>query len=138
MSIQSATPYLVLCGKAEAAIALYTRALGATVNELKRFGDMDQSCAAAQKDLVMHAELKLGNGLLMLSDGPGETPGQGLGHMSIALNFNDEAEAKRCFAGLGETGKIVQPLIAAPWGALFGIVHDEFGFSWMFNCETKR
>jgi len=27
-------------------------------------------------------------------------------------------------------------LFAAPWGALFGVVEDEFGISWMFNCTV--
>jgi hypothetical protein len=57
--------------------------------------------------------------------------------ISIALDLDDVEEARRCFDALSASGKVIQPLIAAPWGALFGVVHDELGISWMFNCATK-
>jgi PhnB protein len=138
MPVLAINPYLILGGKARSAVSLYTRVFGATVNDLKTFGEVDQSCPAAKKDLVMHAELRVGNALLLLSDGgPNEKADQGGGRISIALQLNDEKEARRFFAGLAETGTVTHDLIAAPWGALFGMVVDEFGFNWMFNCEVK-
>lgn len=138
MAIQTATPYFILNGKAEQAIALYERALGAKTEMLQRFGDMDQSCPAAMKDQVMHAALRVGNALLMMSDGgPGhETLGDN-GKVSVALDIDDADEGRRIFEALAASGTVVQPLIDAPWGALFGVVHDEFGISWMFNCASK-
>jgi PhnB protein len=137
MTIQAATPYLILNGKAEQAIELYTRALGAVTEALQRFGDVDQSCAAAQKDLVMHAALRVGKALIMLSDGPGDEAVPKGGPVSVALDFDDAQEMRRSFEVLGASGKLVQPIIDAPWGALFGIVHDQFGISWMGNCTKK-
>jgi PhnB protein len=136
-SIQAATPYFILGGRAQKAIPFYQSALGATVESLQRFGEVDKSCPEAQKDFVMHAELRVGKAVLMLSDGPGEAPVASAGSVSVALALTDVEEARRCFDALGVSGKVVQPLFDAPWGALFGVVNDQFGISWMFNCATK-
>jgi PhnB protein len=136
MSIQTATPYLILSGHAQRAIALYTRALGARTETLQRFGDVEQSCPAARRELVMHAALRIGNALMMLSDGPEEAAQPaGRGAVSVAPDFEDEAELRRVFDGLVATGKPVMPVFDAPWGAVFGVVEDELGISWMLNCS---
>jgi PhnB protein len=49
MSIRAATPYLILNGRGERAVALYTRALGAKTEALTRFGEADEHCPAASK-----------------------------------------------------------------------------------------
>lgn len=134
MTIQAATPYLILSGNADKAIAHYQHALGATLESLQRFGDMMQNCPEAQRNLVMHAVLKLGTTVIMISDGGPQEPSAGGGPVQVALVPDDAAEAQRCFDGLAESGKIVEPLSMAPWGALFGAVQDKFGVSWMINC----
>lgn len=138
MTIQAATPYLILNGRAREAIALYEKALGAKVTQLQTFGDVDGSCPAARKDLVMHCELRFGDTLLLLSDstGPGELPPSGL--ISIALQLDDPDEARRVFDALAGSGKAIEKLFEAPWGALFGIAADAFGVGWMFNCTLKK
>jgi len=138
MSIQAATPYLMLNGKSQQAIALYQRALGAKVEVLQRFGDVDGSCPDALKDRVMHAALRVGSALLMMSDGPSAeaSPPDG-GSVSVALDFNDAEAGRQAFDALAASGTVIQPLIDAPWGALFGVVRDEVGIPWMFNCATK-
>jgi PhnB protein len=136
MSIQAATPYLILSGRSERAIHLYQRALGARTEMLQRFGDVDQSCPEARRELVMHAALRVGTALVMLSDGPEEAPSPaGRGAVSVALDFDDEAELRRVFDGLVATGKPIMPVFDAPWGATFAVVEDEFGISWMLNCS---
>lgn len=137
MSIKSATPYLLLNGKAEQAIALYQRVLGARTETLQRFGDMDGSCPDALKSRVMHAMLRVGDAVLMMSDGSDDSAPTNSGNVSIALDLDDPEEGRRIFDGLAASGRVIQPLIAAPWGALFGVVGDEYGIHWMFNCATK-
>lgn len=137
MTIRTATPYLILNGHAERAIALYERALGAKKEAFQRFGDVDGSCPEAQKSHVMHAALRVGEALLMLSDGPGEGPVGDSGNVCIALDIDDEAETRRAFDALATGGKVIEPLFAAPWGSLFGVVQDELGVRWMFNGATS-
>ena len=134
MTVHAATPYLILNGKASEAITHYQHALGAKVESRQRFGDMDQSCPEAMRDRIMHAELRVGAATLMMSDGPGEGPAPSGGAVSVALHLDDAEELRRIFGALSEAGMVVQPVIDAPWGGLFGALHDRFGVSWMFNC----
>ncbi len=136
MTIRAATPYLLLGGKAEQAISLYERALGAKVEELQRFKDVDQSCPDAMKDRVMHAMLRIGEAVVMLSDGPGDAPAES-GKVSVALDLTDVEETKRSFDALAESGTVIEALFDAPWGALFGVVQDELGITWMFHCAKS-
>ena len=133
MTILALTPYLILPRRAAQAIALYERAFDAKVGTIQRFGDVDQSCPAADRDNIMHAELKIGGALLMLSDGPGEQASASPGPVSVAVNLDDEAQAQRAFDTLAAGGTTLEPLKQAPWGALFGALIDPFGVSWMFN-----
>ncbi|WP_257461546.1 VOC family protein [Archangium lipolyticum] len=138
MTIKSATPYFILNGKAEQAIAFYQRALGAKTEALQRFGDVDQSCPVAMKSRVMHAALRVGDALLMMSDGSDEEAPPRSGNVSIALQFDDPDQARQCFDALATNGKAIQPLIDAPWGELFGVVSDQFGINWMFNSAKVK
>ena len=140
-SIIGVTPYLVLNGKAEQAIELYQRALGAELQQLRRFGDVDKSCPDASKDRIMHAELRLGNALLMLSDGAGveaaggiAAPGGRSPAINVALGLTDPAETRRCFDALAGSGTVLEPLTDAPWGGMFGVLRDAMGITWMLNC----
>ena len=136
MSVRNATPYLLFNGHAREAIALYEAALGAQIESISRFGDVDQSCPEARRDLVMHAALRVDGALLMLSDGPFDQPLPPTGIVSIALDLDDVAQAHRIFDALAEGGQAIQPLFPAPWGALFGALNDRFGVNWMFNVAT--
>ena len=138
MPIQSATPYLILNGRADRAVALYEQALGAQTQSLVRFGDQDAACPAAQRHFVMHATLRVGEAILMLSDGPAQGAVPDEGAVSVALDFDDPAELRRCFAALASTGKSIVEVHDAPWGAIFGVVHDEFGVSWMLNAARPQ
>lgn len=137
MAIKAATPYFILNGRTEQAVAFYQRALGAKIETLQRFGDVDQSCPAAMKSRVMHASLRVGDALLMMSDGSNEETPRG-GSVNVALDFDDPAQARQCFEALAANGQVVQPLIDAPWGGLFGALADEFGIHWMFNSARVK
>ena len=67
MPIKQLTPYLNFNGTAREAIKLYQAALGATLKADPAPWEKDPS-------RVMHAELELGAGTVMLSDAMPETP----------------------------------------------------------------
>lgn len=136
MTIKAATPYLITHGKSERAIALYTKAFDAKVETLQRFGDVMGSCPEALKMRVMHAVLRLGDAVVMMSDGP-ERPDapREPGPVCVALDL-DEEQARRGFEVLAATGKTIEPLDRKPWGALLGVVEDELGIRWMLHCAT--
>lgn len=135
MAINAVTPYLTLGGKAEDAIELYKQALGAELKAFSRFGDVDKSCPEALKNRVMHAELKVGSARVMLSDGSPESRPSPGGTVNVALAFDDPAHARSSFEALSSGGTVVQPLMDAPWGSLFGALRDRYGVDWMFDSK---
>ena len=135
-------PYLSFEGRAEEALDFYTRAVGAQVNVKMRFKEAppmdpaDQGCAdmggppANAGEKIMHSEFRIGDSLIMASDGfcSGKTS---FGGISLAIQARDDAEAKRIFDGLAAGGQVQQPLIKTFFATSFGVLADKFGVSWM-------
>jgi PhnB protein len=94
----------------------------------------------ADKDLVMHVELPiLGGHVLMGTDAP-ESMGFSVisgSNMYINLEPDTRAETGQLFAALSDGGKVEMPLQEMFWGDYFGSLIDKFGVRWMFNCSTK-
>jgi PhnB protein len=132
-------PYLFFNGRAEEAIEFYKKALGAEVQMLMRFKDAPEQpppdkVAPGSENKVMHASLKVGDTVLMLSDGmaSGKTDFKGF---SLSISVNKEADADRIFAALAAGGKVEMPLGKTFWAPKFGMVADKFGVGWMVNLE---
>ena len=128
-------PYLFFYGRCEEALDFYVRALGAEVSLLMRCKEAPEPTPVPPgwEDKVMHANLRIGESNLMVSDGcPGGAP---FGGFSLSLAAPDVAQAEAWFAALGEGGKIDMPLQKTFWARAFGMLTDRFGVSWMVNCE---
>jgi PhnB protein len=139
MAIQKLNPYLNFDGTAAKAIALYEKALGAKAENVQRFGDVaGMNVAPENKDRVMHAELHLGEGVVMISDGMPGVPVPSDSNTHVTLHFDDPADMGRRFEALAAGGKITMPMQDTFWGAKFGMVKDAYGISWMFNCDVKK
>jgi PhnB protein len=127
-------PYLFFQGRCEEAVEFYRGALGAQVEMLMRFKDNpDQSpgCAPGDENKVMHAALRIGDGVLMASDGmngDGRTDFKGF---ALSLAASDEADARCKFDALAQGGNIVMPLGPTFYASIFGMVTDRFGVQWM-------
>jgi PhnB protein len=136
-------PYLFFEGRAEEAIEFYRRALGAEVKMLMRYKDgpasAGQGCpdgTVPPGDKVMHADLRIGDARVLVSDGRCE--GKPAFHgFSLAITVNTEAEADRTFNALAEGGKIIMPLDKTFFSPRFGMVADRFGVGWMVLVSEK-
>ena len=139
MSIRKVNPYLNFDGTAGKAIALYEKALGAKAENVQRFGDVQgMPVAPENKDRVMHALLRLGEGVIMISDGMPGVPVPAQSNMHVTLDFDDPGDMARRFDALSAGGKITMPMQDTFWGAKFGMLTDAYGIQWMFNCELKK
>ncbi|MCB0726201.1 MAG: VOC family protein [Ignavibacteria bacterium] len=92
------------------------------------------------KDLIMHIELELPGGhILMGTDAP-ESMGFNVqfgNNIYINLEPDTKEETKKLFDALSAGGKVTMELQEMFWGAYFGSCTDKFGVQWMFNCPKK-
>ncbi len=129
------TPYLCFEGRCEEAIEFYKSAVGAEVSLLMRFKDMPKPCPEGSvphgtENKVMHADLKIGDGTMFVSDGrcTGLPKFDGI---SLSLNASTDAQAQKLFSALSNGGRVTMPLGKTFFASQFGMVNDRFGVSWM-------
>jgi PhnB protein len=125
----SLTPYLVIKGAAEA-IEYYKKVFGAT--EIMRM--------PGPGGRVMHAEIKIGNSVLMLSD---ENPERGYlspssrgGATSSTMFYTDDVDGvfkKAVSAG----ARADQQPTDMFWGDRMGNITDPFGHSWAIATHKE-
>jgi PhnB protein len=138
---QQVQPYLFFDGRCEEAIEFYKSALGAKVDMLMRFKDSPEPvppgmCPPGSGDKVMHAALRIGNTVVMASDGMAGGKPEFKG-FSLSVNAANEAEADKVFSALGKGGKVVMPLGKTFYSPRFGMVTDKFGVGWMVIVPQK-
>lgn len=128
-------PYLFFDGRCDEAIAFYKAVLGAEPTFLMRFGEApDQPppgvLPADWADKVMHSEMRIGDTVVMLSDGrcAGRADFQGF---SLSLTVDSDADADRLFAALAEGGTVQMPIGKTFFASRFGMVTDRFGVGWI-------
>ena len=106
---------------------------------LRRYKESPQPQAGTPdcfEDKIMHASLRIGQTILMASDGQCE----GLANFesfSLSLTVPDEAEAERFFTALSEGGLVTMPLEKTFWSPKFGMLQDRFGVGWMVSVAPK-
>ncbi len=137
MQVQS---YLMFNGRCEEAIEFYKKALGAKVEMLMRFKDAPEGqCAPGTENKVMHSALKIGDTVIMATDGMMKDQGKlEFKGISLTLNPTTEAECERLFNALADGGQVYQPLIKTFFSPKFGVVADKFGVNWMVLVEQQQ
>lgn len=125
------TPHLVVRG-GEQAIEFYKKAFGAQ----ERGGVF-----RGPDGKVMHAELKIGDSVLMLAD---EFPGAGtcqspqtLGGSSTVLNIFVDDVDKLFNQAVSAGAKVTMPLANQFWGDRYGQVSDPFGHHWALGQHVE-
>jgi PhnB protein len=136
------TPYLFYEGRAEEAIAFYTKALGAETIMLMRNSDSPDKpppgmLPPGAENKIMHAEIRIGADTLMISDGhcAGAAKFAGFG---VSLPVADAAQAGRYFKALADGGEVRMPLGATFFSPAFGMVEDRFGVLWMVAVPQEN
>jgi PhnB protein len=141
MSHTTIVPYLTFSGRCEEALEFYKKALGARVEMLMRFDEApdpvpEGMLAPGFEKKVMHVSFKVGDSLIMASDGCDDT-GK-FGGFSLSITLTDRDAAQKYFAALSDGGKVTMPLGKTFWSPLFGMVEDRFGVNWMINvCDPS-
>jgi uncharacterized glyoxalase superfamily protein PhnB len=126
----SLTP-MIVCNGALAAIEFYQRAFGAV--ELTRL--------LAPNGSLLHASLRIGNSILMLTEEcvpMGARDPRGLGGSPVTLHLAvedvDAAFARAVAAGV----TVFMPVAERFWGARYGVFTDPYGPSWSVATQVKE
>ena len=141
MSREVIQPYLFFGGRCEEALAFYTKALGAKVDMLMRHKDSPEKpppgrLAPGYENKVMHTTFRIGDAVLMASDGCGE--GGNFNGFSLSLSLPTEADVDRAFAALAEGGEVTMPPPKTFWSPRFGMLTDRFGLGWMITVALDQ
>lgn len=128
-------PYLTFEGRCEEALTFYQGALGAEVLSLMRFKDspLPEGTGArppGSGDKIMHASLRIGDSVLMASDGRCRGAPEFRG-VSLSITLSDTAEASRIFIALAKEGEVLVPMTETFFAQGFGMVADRFGLIWL-------
>jgi PhnB protein len=134
-------PYLFFNGRCEEAVDFYKKTLGAEVMMLMRFKDSPEPPQSGMippgsEDKIMHTCLRIGDTMVMASDGRCEG-GSSFQSFSLSLTVANEAEARRTFAALSEGGQVQMPLTKTFWSPCFGMLSDRFGVGWMVIVASQ-
>jgi PhnB protein len=116
------TPSLFVAGAAKA-IDFYKKALGA--EELMRFPGPDGS--------IMHAELKIGDSIIMLADEMPDQGGRGpksIGGTPVSFFLYQENVDAAWKRAVDAGAKPIMPLADQFWGDRTGCLEDPFGHQW--------
>ena len=128
----SVTPYLTLRNASEA-IAYYKKAFGAT----------EQVRMDMPGGKVGHAELRIGDSLIMLSDHFPEMPDsvckdpKALGGTTIGLHIYLDQVDVRFEQAVKAGGKILRPLNDKFYGDRSGTLEDPFGHIWTLSTHVE-
>jgi len=126
------TPHLILDNAAEA-IDWYRKALGA---------DEVAPRAVGPDGKIMHAEIRIGNSVLMLNDAMGGgRSAKALGGSPIGLwIYVDDCDAlyqRAVNAGAGVLPPPMGPLMDQFWGDRTGAITDPFGYTWTIATRKE-
>jgi PhnB protein len=128
-------PYLSFEGRAEEAIEFYKKAVGAKVTMMMRNKESPEAPPPGMLppnsgDKIMHSALTIGDSVVMATDGAVSGKPNFAG-ISLSLNVDSDAEAKKMFNNLADGGKVTLPLNKTFFASSFGMVADKFGVHWM-------
>jgi PhnB protein len=129
-------PHLTFDGQCEAAFKFYEECLHGSTTLMMTYENtpMNLQIPAEWQKKVSHATFALAGYMFSGSD---SLPGQYQKPQGFALQFNlsNPTEAERIFEALAENGTVRMPLQKTFWALRFGELIDQFGLTWMINCE---
>lgn len=125
---RTVTPYLSVIG-GNAALEFYKKAFGA--KELARETTPDGK--------VMHARLKLGDSIIMLSDEFAGAPGGSiaLGKSPVTLHIYTKDVNSLWSKAVGAGATVLLPIDNMFWGERYGQLTDPFGHRWSISMQIK-
>jgi PhnB protein len=128
-------PYLGFKDNAREAMEFYHSVFGGEL-AISTFAELRASQDPAEDNLIMHSQLTIEGGLVLMgSDTPERMEYKPGTNISVSLSGEnaDETILTGYWNGLIVGANVTQPLASAPWGDQFGMCVDKFGITWLIN-----
>lgn len=124
------TTYLNFAGNCMEAFHYYEKHLGAKILMSMTFDEMPEpkNVPPGMEKGVLHAQITIGDTVLMASDGPNTEP---MRSAYLALSVDSDEEAERIYKVLTDGGQIFMPMAETFFAHRFGQFRDKFGINWM-------
>jgi PhnB protein len=127
-------PYLTFKSNCREAMEFYKQIFGGEL-EIRYFGEYYGDMPEADKEKVMHSELKNEALSLMASD---SAPGMGTtfgDNVRITVTGTDIQRLAAYFEALSQGGSVMMPFEKQMWGQELGMLTDKFGTHWMVSVR---
>jgi PhnB protein len=106
----------------------------------RAFGAQELSRMDAPNGKIVHAEIKIGDSVIMLSDempGAGSRSPQSLGGTTVGVFLYVENVDAAFNQAVSAGAQVEQPLADMFWGDRFGKLKDPFGHSWSMATHKE-
>jgi PhnB protein len=133
----SLSPYLNFNGNTIEAMKFYHSILGGEL-KMQTFGEVNMARTPAEKDMIIHADLRGEDISLMASDTMPDRKAIFGDNVHMSLTGNDDKKLTEVFNRLALGGRIDMPLAKQFWGDTFGMLTDKFGMHWMVNITHQE
>lgn len=128
-------PYLSFEGNGEEAIEYYKKVFDAEIIYMMRYSEAEQMPVSEDyKNKLLHAQLKIGNNLIYISDAMENEKITFGNHIDVNINFDDPETLEKVYAYFEKEAKVIHmELQDTFWQAKFASLVDKFGIGWSLN-----
>lgn len=135
--IKSLEVYLVTNGNGKEAVEFYKDALNAEIISVSYFKDNVPNCPKEHEELVMNAQLKVGNQRLMISDENPEFEYKHGYNMTACIIVDNAEDAKSVYEKLSKDAKNINlELQETFWSPAYANFEDKYGMMWQISTEV--
>lgn len=137
MSVKTVT-HLNFRGDAREALAFYRSVFGGDV-AVVTYKDAGNVQDPAEADQVMWGQVSADSGLCVMAyDVPSDMPWhQGENAFFVSVRGDSAEEITAYWEKLSAGATVLQPLAAAPWAPLYGMLRDRFGVTWVLDVASE-
>ncbi len=130
--------YLITNGNGREAVKFYEEALNGKLISLTLFKEHVPNCPKEHEELVLNAQIMVGNHRLMISDENPESEYKHGLNMSACIIVDSAEEAKAIFSKLSVNARnIMMDLQETFWSPAYANFEDQFGMLWQISTEMK-
>ncbi len=130
------TTHLNFRGQARAALDFYEEAFGGE-QTLMTYDAMGQADVAGSPDHIIWGQVVAKDGFRIMAFDVQKWRDYdaGMNAFFVSLRGSSANEVQKRWSALAKKATILQPIGPSPWSALYGMLTDRFGVTWIVDVE---